>query len=135
VISGDEGTPGAFWDLVDQCGFFPLTFGQQPDPTTATAPTQDLGVAFVVAWNVPYDGGVSDTVREVIYPNAAGGPLTYMPAGQTFFGGQHTQGGWYRAAPTLTATLAKLGLSRTPAATPPRTRVPQRATRWHVVAV
>ena len=104
-----EGTPSG-GALIDQVGFFPATFRQIPDPMLATAPTADLGPSFVLAWVVPGPDDRTDTIRQVLYPYAAGGPLVSTEPGQSVFGTERTKGGWYRAPAALLTTLRGLGL-------------------------
>jgi hypothetical protein len=96
--------------LIDQTGFFSATFREQPDPMLDAAPTQDLGPMLVVSWNVPSGQTTADTIRQEVYPYAAGGPVVYTAPGQSFLQSERTRGGWYRAPAALTATLTQLGV-------------------------
>lgn len=116
AISGGEGSDTDFWTLAEQAGFFAAAFGQQPDVTLDAAPTTVLGEKLVISWQVPTDGTNSDVIVQDIYPLADGGPLAYMAPGQPLFG-QPTQGGWFRAAVEITATLERLGVPPLAAAT------------------
>src|SRR5262245_42998456 len=110
---GDPGTPlGA---LTQDGGFFPLVFGQSPDPTLRSRPTGDLGPAYRVVFVVPGPSGRSRLVMTV-YPYATGGPVTHMRPLQSFWGGETTYGGWYRAPASLKTTLVGVGLPPTPPA-------------------
>src|SRR5262245_36547955 len=77
AVSGPEGGSSDFWKLVEQSGFFPALFGQAPDPMLDAAPTDDLGVALLVIWQLPSPAHTTDVVRQTLYPDAAGGPVTY----------------------------------------------------------
>ena len=54
--------------------------------------------------------GNEDLIRQDLYPYAAGGPVTYIPAGQTLFETRQTVGGWYRATPDVKGVLVRAGL-------------------------
>ena len=107
---GDPGGGTPFMAFVESGGFFPQTFGQSPDPTTTTRPKGDLGPRYEVVYRVPGPNGEAATLHQSVYPFAAGGSLTYMPPGQSFFDGQKTHGGWFAGSPTLKATLVSAGL-------------------------
>ncbi len=102
----DGGTP--FGRLVEDAGYFPATFGQQPDPTLRNKPTAALGPKYRITYVVPGPYGRNDTLRQDFYPYAAGGPLTYTEPGQPFFGGEKTHGGWFQAPQTLKNDLVGL---------------------------
>jgi hypothetical protein len=116
VFSGHEGGSGPFGALVEQAGFFQASFGQQPDPMLGAAPTDDLGTALTLTWRVPGPSG-TDTIRQLVYLDAEGGPLTYTPAGQPFFGTEETHGGWFRAPAALLATVETI--TGSPSSSPP----------------
>jgi hypothetical protein len=104
---GGNGTP--LGRLVESAGFFPLAFGQDPDPTTATRPKGDLGPAYTVRFGVPGPDGKDATLVQTIHPYATP-PVSYMAPGQRFFGGQGTHGGWLLATDGLKPLLVELGL-------------------------
>jgi hypothetical protein len=108
AISGPEGGGSDFWKLVEQSGFLPALFGQIPDPMLDAAPTDELGAALVVTWQLPSPANTTDVIRQTLYPNAAGGPLTYTEPGQPFFGSERSRGGWFRAPAELTATIERI---------------------------
>ena len=93
--------------LVTEGGFFPQTFGQSPSPLLRAKPAR-LGPRYTVVYVIP---PTDDTVRQDLYPHAAGGPVTYMEPGQAFWE-QKTTGGWYRGRSTLRTMLVKAGLPR-----------------------
>lgn len=110
---GGYGTPlGA---LVQFGGFFEQAFGQTPDPTTPKQPAGDLGPRYRVVYRVPGPSATNTLVQDV-YPYAKPRPVTHMAAGQRFFGGMRTHGGWFVAAAGLKPALVKAGL---PASPPP----------------
>jgi len=106
-VSGD-GSPGTLGgDLTQTTGFFPAAFGQSPDPMLHRKPAA-LGPSYTIVWTVPTGNGAPDRLRQVVYPYAKGGGVTYMKPGQPIFD-MTTQGGWYRN-PDLKRTLVSLGL-------------------------
>src|SRR6266581_5389580 len=131
VLEGDGEGPGSpLGDFTQQAGFFPAMFGQSPDPMLRVRPTTDLGPRYRVTYTVPGPDNTADTISQDLYPYSRRGPLTFMQAGQLFFGREHTQGGWYRADPTLKALLVEEGLpAHAPAVTPRASRAgfPSRA--------
>ncbi len=108
---GDSSTPLGL--LVSEGGFFPQVFGQSPNPLLRATPGR-LGSKYVVSYTVP-GPETSDTLRQDLYPYAVGGPVTYMPSKQEFWGNQMTLGGWYRGTVMLRTKLVAAGL---PAADP-----------------
>jgi hypothetical protein len=112
TIRGDgEGNPSTDLGLlVNESGFFPQTFGQSPNPLLRARPSGLLGTQYTVTYTVP--GPSTDTLRQQLYPYAAGGPVSYMEAGQKIWD-QQTHGGWYRGTAALKARLVAAGLPRT----------------------
>jgi hypothetical protein len=102
-ISGTEGS-GDLGLLVQEAGFFPAAFDQSPDPMLDKRPSGRLGPRYVIL----HDLG-SDTLRQDLYPYAAGGPVSYMKPGQRFWE-QRTRGGWYRGTSALKDMLVRAGL-------------------------
>jgi hypothetical protein len=76
---------------------------------TNEPPAGPLGPKFEIAWRVPDETPTGATVRQDLYPQAAGGPVTYTESGQPVFGNR-TAGGWYRGPATFTRVLQQLGL-------------------------
>jgi hypothetical protein len=130
VLGGDAeaNTSSLFGRFVDDTGFVPGVFRQTPDPMLDEKPTALLGRRYIVVYRVPDGDGGAATVRQELYPDAVGGPVTYMRPGQRIFGGDHaTRGGWFVSKYSgLEATLDELGFPRGPAAQP-ETR---RSLRW-----
>jgi hypothetical protein len=114
ISGGGEGGNTTLGQLVTYGGFFPQAFGQTPDPVLRARPTTALGPRYNVTYIVP--GPSTDTLRQELYPYAAGGPLSYMEPGQPFWG-QKTHGGWFRGAPELKSTLIQAGLPKKAPAT------------------
>jgi hypothetical protein len=109
--NGEDGGSSPLGRLVENGGFFPLAFGQQPDPTTRQAPQGDLGPRYTVTFVLPGPTGDDHLVAE-LYPYADP-PVVHMAPGQQFFDGQRTRGGWILAADGLKPALAALGLPET----------------------
>jgi hypothetical protein len=107
-ISGTEGS-GNLGLLAQQAGFFPAAFDQSPDPMLDKRPAGRLGPRYEIVYRVPGPQSVADTLRQDLYPYAAGGPLSYMKPGQPFWE-QRTRGGWYRGTAELKRMLVRAGL-------------------------
>jgi len=106
-VSGD-GSPGSLGgDLTQATGFFPAAFGQSPDPMLHRKPAV-LGPSYTIVWTVPTGNGAPDHIRQLVYPYAKAGAVTYMKPGQPIFD-MTTHGGWYRDS-ALKRTLVSLGL-------------------------
>jgi hypothetical protein len=121
---GGTGTPlGA---LTIGGGFFPQTFGQQPDPTLTVRPQGDLGPRYEIAYRVPGPSDIA-TLRQDFYPYARPTPLTYMKPGQGFWDGQRTHGGWITVDRSL---RRQLGL---PAQPPTATSSGTHVLRWSAI--
>jgi hypothetical protein len=115
VLNGmpESDTGTRFGRLVEQGGWFQEVFRQSPDPTSAAAPTRQLGPRYDAVYVVPTGDMQPATIRQELYPFASGGPVTHLRAGQPIFGGT-TPGGWYRSPVSLRATLVSLGLPKQP---------------------
>jgi hypothetical protein len=109
AIGYGEGTPGGD-RIIEDVGFFEVTFGMTPSRVVEEAPTDDLGPRFVIRWRVPGPSGEDDEIVQELYPYADGGPLTYTEPGQPFFTTERTRGGWYRGPDRLLTTLEAMGL-------------------------
>ena len=113
--SGESGgTP--LGNLTEEAGFFPATFGQQPDPMLSERPGGALGPKYTITYTVPGPDGKDDLIRQDLYPYAKGGPLTYTAPGQPFFEVEETHGGWFRGYSSLKQTLVAAGLPAKPPA-------------------
>jgi hypothetical protein len=130
VLTGQPDAPGDLGSLSEGSGLFLAMFG--PDPggpeMVAAQPAGALGPKYEIAYRVP-GGPTPDIVRQDLYPAAAGGPLTYTPAGQTAFGGGTlVQSGWYRTPESFARQLVQLGLPVSASAAPaPRASAVPRA--------
>lgn len=109
AIGYGEGTPGGD-RIIEDVGFFDVTFGMFPSGRMTEAPTTDLGPEFTIRWTVPGPDGLDDEIVQSLYPYAAGGPLTYTAPGQAFYEMEETIGGWFRGPDRLLTTLTELGL-------------------------
>ena len=112
---GEMGSGTALGTLVDAGGFFPLLYGQSPDPTLKHRPSGALGPQYRIIYVVPGPNGVRSRVVQLAYPYAKRGPVTYMKPGQSYWGGRKAHGGWFLAAPELRTMLVRAGLPRTAA--------------------
>ena len=115
VLNGfpESNTGTRFGRLVEDGGWFQEVFRQSPDPTSGAAPTKLLGPRYDAVYVVPTGDAKPATIRQELYPFAAGGPVTHVRPGQVIFGSS-TSGGWYRSPVSLRATLASLGLPKQP---------------------
>ena len=120
TLRGD-GEPGSGTDLAnlaEAAGLFALAFEADPGVVLPEAPTDRLGPRYTITWSMPDpDGGANDQVREHLYPYAAGGPVTFMPAGQPILETTTTPG-WFKASETLRRQLIAMGLPNRPPLTP-----------------
>jgi hypothetical protein len=96
--------------LVSEGGFFPEVFVQAPRTTLIRRPKGWLGPRYDVRYTMPGGNSGDSTLRQELYPYAANGPTTYMPAGQKFWDTHSTAGGWYRGTSRLKQMLVKAGL-------------------------
>jgi hypothetical protein len=111
TLKGD-GEPGSGTDLAnlaDQAGVFTLLFDDGSGGELEAVPTGRRGPRYTITWTFPNGQGTDDTVRQSVWPYAAGGPLTYMASGQPVLESR-TKGGWYRASDSLRQNLISLGL-------------------------
>ena len=111
AIRGDGEGPGtALGNLTTASGFFPQMFGQSPDPTLGSRPTGTLGVRYKVVYIVPGPNDIRSRVIQFVYPYAKPVALTYMKPGQSFWEGERTHGGWFRASASLKRMLVRAGV-------------------------
>jgi hypothetical protein len=119
-LKGD-GEPGAGTDLAnlaEAAGVFSLLWEDSTGAALASAPTTRRGPRYTITWTFPNGAGGEDKVLQSVWPYAAGGPVTFMAAGQKVLDGA-TRGGWFRAADDLRERLVTLGLpDRPPLAAP-----------------
>jgi hypothetical protein len=108
--NGEGDTSTDLGVLVAETGFFPEVFGQYPSPLLRSRPT-NLGPRYTVVYTVP--GPETSTLTQDLYPYAAGGPVSYVPPRQRFWGTQETVGGWFRGTGELRQMLVEAGLPQT----------------------
>jgi hypothetical protein len=98
-----------FWKLSDQIQMWSAF--EAPGPRANVTPV-GLGPRYEIVWSMSYDpqGG---SIRQLLYPFAAGGPQVYTPGLQTLYDMPATPG-WHAAATSLTATLRELGIDARP---------------------
>jgi hypothetical protein len=79
----------------------------------AQPPTDELGPSLTIVWEMydstPGDGDAPQIVQ-TLFPLASGGPVVHTSAGQVFFGGEETPGGWLRAPEQVVFTLETAGV-------------------------
>jgi hypothetical protein len=93
-------------DLVQLSGFFDEAFGGK---ARGHEPAGELGPRYTVTYTMS-DIRPPSTLTQYVYPFADAGPVTTMARGQTFWGTQHTPGGWFRAKGKLKTLLMGLGV-------------------------
>jgi hypothetical protein len=113
---GEVGVGTPLGALVQYGGYFAQVFNQIPDPTLRTPPSGSLGPRYRVIYLVPGPNGGVSTIFQDVYPYARPHSLTHMLAGQRFWNGMHTHGGWFVSGPQLKATLVEAGLPKSPPA-------------------
>jgi hypothetical protein len=112
---GEMGSGTTLGTLVDTGGFFPLLYGQSPDPTHRSRPAGALGPRFRIVYVVPGPNSIRSRVVQLAYPYASRGPVTYMKPGQSYWDGRKAHGGWFLASAELRKMLVRAGLPRTAA--------------------
>jgi hypothetical protein len=133
-LNGD-GEPGSGTDLAnlaEASGVFALLFEDGSGGELATPPAGGRGPRYTITWTFPNGAGRADKVRQSVWPYAAGGPLTFLAAGQPVLD-TTSKGGWYRAGDDLRLSLIALGLPRRepvafPAPAPDSATLPHRGT-------
>ena len=112
-IGGDgESTGTALGNLTQDAGFFPAVWGQQPDPMLKDPPRGSLGPKYTITYTVPGPNIEPSKLKQDVYPYAQPYPMTYMKAGQTFWGSNKTHGGWFVSTAALKTSLISAGLPR-----------------------
>jgi len=118
TLRGD-GEPGSGTDLgtlAEGAGMFAVMF-EDGGGGLAAAPTDRLGPRYTITWTFADDTAKGRKVRQDVYPYAAGGPVTFMPAGQAVFD-TTTAGGWYQGFDGFRTQLIELGLPNRAPLTP-----------------
>jgi hypothetical protein len=112
TLRGD-GEPGSSTDLgmlAQGTGLYAAAFDPGSGGVVKAAPTDHLGPRYTITWTFPDPAGGKDRkVRQLVWPYAAGGPVSFTPAGQAVLD-TTTIGGWYQGFDGLRAQLIELGL-------------------------
>lgn len=129
ILLGGNGRPGG--DLVvrlaETTGLFTAALGRRsgwsPDPMLRDRPKGDLGPSYTITFVMPGPNGKVARLAQDLYPYAKLSPVpyiapgqtvTYTAAGQRFFSGEKTRGGWYVATTYLEDNLVAAGLPENP---------------------
>jgi hypothetical protein len=128
ITLGGDGEPGSSTDLgmlAQGTGLYAAVFDPNSGGVVKAAPTDRLGPRYTITWRFPDPAGGKDRkVRQRVWPYAAGGPVSFTPAGQPVLD-TTTIGGWYQGFDGLRAQLMELGLpNRKPLALLPVTPAP-----------
>lgn len=122
TISG-AGLPGGIVTLGDDGTAFALGAEpwaekwDAPNIGGSLEPTANLGRAFVVRVVLGCENGERGRYRQMLYPDAPGGPQVFTPAG-TLVCGDRVPAGYDGLGPALTALLESHGVEAHPSATP-----------------
>jgi hypothetical protein len=107
---GEPGSPTDLGMLAQGTGLYATVFGGDPGAVLQAAPTDRLGPRYTITWIFPDPAGGKDRkLRQRVWPYAAGGPVTFTPAGQPVLD-TTSSGGWYQGFDGLRAQLIELGL-------------------------
>ena len=116
---GEPGSGTDLSDLAEATGMWSLLFEDgQPANLDAPVPAAMRGPRYTITWTFPHGAGTNDKVRQLVWPYAASGPVTYLAPGQRVME-TRTEGGWYRASDNLRLSLIHLGLPNRPALSAP----------------
>lgn len=72
-------------------------------------PSERLGSRYVATWGWLVAVDTTKPLRQVLYPFAEGGALSYVPPGQRVFDHGPFKGGWIRVGAPLTEVMVALG--------------------------
>jgi hypothetical protein len=112
TLRGD-GEPGSSTDLgmlAQGTGLYAAVFDPDSGGVVKAAPTDRLGPRYTITWTFPDPAGGKDRkVRQRVWPYAAGGPVSFTPAGQAVLD-TTSIGGWYQGFDGLRVQLIELGL-------------------------
>jgi hypothetical protein len=130
ITLGGDGEPGSSTDLgmlAQGTGLYAVVFGGDPGAVLKAAPTERLGPRYAITWTFPDPAGGKDRkVRQRVWPYAAGGPVTFTPAGQPVLD-TTTTGGWYQGFDGPRVQLIELGLPNRKPLAPAATATPVQA--------
>lgn len=110
-VGGDAVSGNRLGALAEASGFFTQVYGHEPSALLEGRPEGDLGPLYSVRYAI--EPGGQGGLTQHVYPFAHGGPVTFMAAGQRFWGTETTAGGWVRALPGLRQTLTGIGVPKT----------------------
>jgi hypothetical protein len=136
--------PGAFSDgsawrwLPEETGLFEAMFSGTIPLPSAEPSTTDLGPAVELTWQLDSPVGGEQVLRQVVHPDAAGGPVVYTPPDQPVFEDQTTPGGWVRVPTAIRSSLARKGVTWTepvPVASAGPRAVDGGGARWPAFAI
>ena len=97
--------PTEWEDILASSGVQEALFDLGPSGLAAQAKTEYLGLRHTLTWNVMTGPGETTPIRQDLYLQADGGPLTYTEPGQPIWDGV-TRGGWHRAPERFRQALA-----------------------------
>jgi hypothetical protein len=121
------GEPGSRTDLgmlAQGTGLYATVFDTDPGAVLKAAPTDRLGPRYTITWRFPDPAGGKDRkLRQRVWPYAAGGPVSFTPAGQAVLD-TTSSGGWYQGFDGLRAQLIELGLPNRKPLAPAATATP-----------
>lgn len=127
ITLGGDGEPGSSTDLgmlAQGTGLYAAVFDPNSGGVVKAAPTDRLGPRYTITWRFPDPAGGKDRkVRQRVWPYAAGGPVSFTPAGQPVLD-TTTIGGWYQGFDGLRAQLMELGLPNRKPLAPAATATP-----------
>jgi hypothetical protein len=107
------GEPGSSTDLgmlAEGTGLYAAVFDPVSGGVVKAAPTDRLGPRYTITWTFPDPAGGKDRkLRQRVWPYAAGGPVSFTPAGQAVLD-TTSIGGWYQGFGGLRVQLIELGL-------------------------
>jgi hypothetical protein len=101
--------------LADRSGLFAI-YGAEPLGPAPDLSTEELGPRFTLTWGLGEEAADGAPIVTHVYPFAAGGPWSFVPDGQSLFGGP-VGDGWIGTDPSLTKLLVRLGAERPGATT------------------
>lgn len=101
----DRTHPGEWEDIVASSGFHEALPDLGSSGLAARAESEYLGLRHTLTWHVMTGPGETTPVRQDLYLQADGGPLTYTEPGQPVWDGV-TRGGWHRAPERFRQALA-----------------------------
>ena len=97
--------------MIEASGFYTSVFHQSGSEVLAARPRGTLGPRYVATYGWLVAENRTKPLRQVLYPFAEGGALTYtQPRQRVSDRTEPFKGGWYRAGQPLTDLLVSLGV-------------------------